>query len=361
MEFFQDLMKQVSFQALVLAHQADDVAETVIKRLFEGAHLPLVGGMEEVSCIEGMKVWRPLLSVSKKSILEWLEKKSLSFFYDKTNADRSFLRARMREEMVPFLSKSFGKEIVGNLYQTSLRLHELREFLDERVEEAFFQRKKGFLGIYFDWNPHLHLHRLEKRHLLKKILQEEKVDLSRQEIELVLDKIEESKENEFSLSAKGKKLILDKGVFFITKKSSIEKNSLEGDLGTEKESGFLLFEGSTIWQGWKIAVEKFSFNENSIKGVVSGWKTLWKGPVSFVVAKGKEDLKLSFAKEGAHYLGRRLCRFWAYHEVPAFLRFSIPVIYKNEEIVGEFISGRNFFLKKEAEDFWKVTIEVSNS
>ena len=37
---FSSLYRQLGCQAVLLGHQAEDLAETVLKRLFEGAHLP---------------------------------------------------------------------------------------------------------------------------------------------------------------------------------------------------------------------------------------------------------------------------------------------------------------------------------
>lgn len=54
--FFQSLYRTGPFQALLLAHQADDLAETVLKRTLEGAHLAFLGGMEAASRQFGMAV-----------------------------------------------------------------------------------------------------------------------------------------------------------------------------------------------------------------------------------------------------------------------------------------------------------------
>jgi len=176
LDFFHSLFEKIPFQALLLAHHADDLAETALKRIFEGAHLSFLGGMPSSCELMGMTVWRPLLTVRKKEILRFLEAKSLDGLYDKTNDDPRFLRTRLRQTMIPDLTTAFGKEIVPNLALLSERAYELKEYLDRKV--ALIRMEEG------DWGKAFFLkgvERLEARHLLKRFIR------SRTQIESVLD------------------------------------------------------------------------------------------------------------------------------------------------------------------------------
>ena len=53
-------------ECLLTAHHADDQAETVLKRLFEGARLENLAGMCNETIIDGTKFWRPFLTVPKQ-------------------------------------------------------------------------------------------------------------------------------------------------------------------------------------------------------------------------------------------------------------------------------------------------------
>lgn len=176
LQFFRTLFDQIPFQALLLAHHSDDLAETALKRIFEGAHLPFLGGMTPTCELMGMAVWRPLLGVRKKEILHFLETKTLKGFYDKTNDDPKFLRTRLRQTMLPDLTASFGKEIVPNLALLSERAYELKEYLDRKVESI--RKMEGEWGRAFYLKG---VERLEARHLLRPFIR------SRTQIETVLD------------------------------------------------------------------------------------------------------------------------------------------------------------------------------
>ncbi|MBX7066131.1 MAG: tRNA lysidine(34) synthetase TilS [Parachlamydiales bacterium] len=180
-----------SYAAVLLAHQADDLAETVLKRILEGAHLTNLGGMQEVSSQHGMTLWRPFLSVVREEILEYLEAKSLVPFQDSSNSDPAYLRARMRSSIFPFLNEQFGKETRKNLCLLSYRAHELKAYLDKQVEL-----------VDCDLNG---LDPIEQRHLLQK-----KAFLNRDQLETVLDWVKKGEKSKV-LCLKTKKILVDAG------------------------------------------------------------------------------------------------------------------------------------------------------
>lgn len=201
--FFRSLFSE--YQALLLAHQADDLAETVLKRVLEGAHIPNCAGMEPVSRQCGFLIWRPFLSVRRAEILRFLEERSLFPLLDPSNSDPAYLRSRMRQEIFPFLNKKFGKETVENLVLLSQRAAELKTYLDKRISTAKIHR--GPWGALVECGD---LERIEQRHLLQKIAREESVVLSRPVLETLLNWIEERGEAKH-LVAQTRKIWVDKG------------------------------------------------------------------------------------------------------------------------------------------------------
>lgn len=179
--FFRSLFEKIPFQALLLGHHADDLAETILKRVFEGAHLPFLGGMQPVGSLNEMIVWRPLLGAQKKELMAFIEEKGLKPFFDPTNQDIAYLRSRLRVEMLPFLEKSFGKNIMGNLCLLSERAAELRRYLDGRVAGAEVIRGDE-IEVSLEG-----LERIEQRHLLQKVGAEIHLTFTRSVLEQVLD------------------------------------------------------------------------------------------------------------------------------------------------------------------------------
>ena len=185
MGYFTMLFAAKKYQALLLGHQADDLAETALKRLLEGAHLSCLGGMQGVASWGGISIWRPLLFVRRKTILSFLQQKGLPFLVDPTNCDPAYLRSRMRKTILPELARAFGKEIVDNLTLLAERAYELQRYLDRQVASCRIER--GPWGIAAHCGG---LEKIEQRHLLQKVAKEEGMVLPRTVLEPVLHWLE---------------------------------------------------------------------------------------------------------------------------------------------------------------------------
>ena len=140
LKFFRTLHAEHHYQALLLAHHSGDHAETVFKRVAEGAGLRGLGGLYAERSIENLSVWRPLLPLKKEDLLAYLHKKKLRYFEDFTNQDPKYLRARMRETLFPTLEGIFGKRMEGNFARIGKMCQELADYFEEKGEEI--EKKK---------------------------------------------------------------------------------------------------------------------------------------------------------------------------------------------------------------------------
>jgi tRNA(Ile)-lysidine synthase len=205
--YFQSLMKDYS--ALLLAHQADDLAETTLKRILEGAHLSYLSGMQPVSHRYGMQIWRPLLTVKRSEIYSYLQEKNVKAIVDASNFNPIYLRTRMRQEIFPFLDKAFGKKTMDNLSLLSKRSAELKEYLDEKTRLVSLQC--GSWGISADLNGYA---RIEQRHILQKMARKKNLSLSKEVLETLLDWLAEKGKEKTLLLGKWKLWVGDGGIFF---------------------------------------------------------------------------------------------------------------------------------------------------
>ncbi|MCI5052448.1 MAG: tRNA lysidine(34) synthetase TilS [Simkaniaceae bacterium] len=128
LQFFQKLYKQLNADAIVFGHHQGDQAETTLKRLLEGATLTSLGAMRKISSLHGMRLLRPLLDTPKKELTT-----KATAIDDPTNRDVRYLRARMREEILPSLEGQFGKGLSSSLSRISLYSQELADYLDRKI------------------------------------------------------------------------------------------------------------------------------------------------------------------------------------------------------------------------------------
>ncbi|HSX12111.1 MAG TPA: tRNA lysidine(34) synthetase TilS [Rhabdochlamydiaceae bacterium] len=211
LHFFRRLYQELGAQALVLAHHADDQAETVLKRIFEGASLPLLGAMSKVSHYEEMTLWRPLLDIPKKKLLAWTAKRALNPIQDETNHDERYLRGKMRQRIFPELNAQFGKEVTGNLVRLSEMSHELHGYLLRKTAPLLSTLKQDALGVHWDFNPFFPLEKLEVQFALKQFLTAQGLFFSRQLLQSIVFHLEKrSGKRRF-----GNRLIVDRGTIQI--------------------------------------------------------------------------------------------------------------------------------------------------
>ncbi|MBI5272917.1 MAG: tRNA lysidine(34) synthetase TilS [Chlamydiia bacterium] len=326
---FLALFDQIPFQALLLAHQAGDLAETTLKRLFEGAHLANLGGMRPVAHWEKMPVWRPLLSIPKAKILSFLESRCLRPLVDATNVDPRYLRARMRAETLPWLEESFGKRISNNLITLSQRAHELRDYLDRKV--ASCTAVHGPWGVFYDVAQ---LEKIEARHLLQQECAKQEIPMTRVSLERALDACLSQLPHCPILP----RLHVDRGLAFFLHKTLPEwgRGSLE------------VVPGIFHVGDWRVAITP------SCRALpLVGWDSVWSGSFTVTAPLGSQ---IALPPQGGS-----LRHLWNARKVPAFFRRCIPVLWQNGVVIKEFLSEKSNF---EEDVFFEVlfsTRSVSNS
>ncbi|MHB1315068.1 MAG: tRNA lysidine(34) synthetase TilS [Christensenellales bacterium] len=99
-ECLEAMRTHCNAQAIALAHQKGDQAETVLFRLLRGSGMKGLCGMRPRS---GCLI-RPFLSVTKKDILDYVACHHIPFCTDETNADQSYTRNYLRLTVLPALA-----------------------------------------------------------------------------------------------------------------------------------------------------------------------------------------------------------------------------------------------------------------
>lgn len=210
-EFFQKLFTTGKYEALVLAHHQNDAQETTLKRLFEGAFFTELSALKEVSVLENITVWRPLLKTSKQELLNYAGHHKLKWIEDSTNFDGSNLRSKMRIEIIPELEKSFGKNIQTNLTVLAEMSELLKDYLKKQVEKKVSISTSEF-GTLVDFSKAA-WHPLERLYVLKNL----SAPFSRDQL-LKIDELLEKSAAHKKISVKDQSAIVDRGRLYILKR-----------------------------------------------------------------------------------------------------------------------------------------------
>lgn len=104
---------------IATAHTADDNAETVLMHLIRGTGLKGLGG---ITPVRG-KVIRPMLTVTRREVLAFLEEYCLDYVTDSSNETDAFLRNRIRHRVMPLLQEE-NPRLAENLSAMALSLRQ---------------------------------------------------------------------------------------------------------------------------------------------------------------------------------------------------------------------------------------------
>lgn len=90
--------------ALILAHHADDQAETFLMRLLRGAGPDGLACMKADETVGQMRILRPMLMMRREEIRAALRADGIPWREDASNQDTAYLRNRIRQELIPILT-----------------------------------------------------------------------------------------------------------------------------------------------------------------------------------------------------------------------------------------------------------------
>ena len=130
-DFFARLVEDGRVDKVVVAHTADDQAETVLAHILRGTGLAGLGGIHPAVG----HVVRPLLGVRRAALRAYLRSKKQTWREDATNRDTTRMRARIRKKLMPLLEKQFQAAVVEHLATLAELAREDEAFLDALVTD----------------------------------------------------------------------------------------------------------------------------------------------------------------------------------------------------------------------------------
>ena len=101
--------------AVVLAHQADDRAETFFIRLLAGSGPTGLASIRPVEVVSGLTLVRPLLRVRRRPMRQYLRERGLDWHDDPTNRNQATKRGWVRHTLLPLIHAKIGLDPTGRI------------------------------------------------------------------------------------------------------------------------------------------------------------------------------------------------------------------------------------------------------
>lgn len=139
LNFFKKVKQKTGFPIVALAHNQDDLAETVLMRIIRGSGLQGLRAIQARSEIDGLSVIRPFLELTRKKIIEYLDQNKIPYKTDPTNLQLKFFRNKIRLKLLPLLEKEYNPNIKESLVNLSQTLNTDFDFLKTMTNEVYAQ------------------------------------------------------------------------------------------------------------------------------------------------------------------------------------------------------------------------------
>jgi tRNA(Ile)-lysidine synthase len=96
LELFRSTCARCGLDGVIVAHHADDQAETILQRLLRGSGPPGLTGMRPRATVGGLTILRPLLEISSRELRAFLEEEGQVWREDSSNRSGAYQRNRVR-------------------------------------------------------------------------------------------------------------------------------------------------------------------------------------------------------------------------------------------------------------------------
>lgn len=141
--FLTEVADRCGARYLAMAHTADDQSETVLQRVLRGTGIAGLAGIPRIRRLAwASTLIRPMLSLTRGQVLEYLSSLDQNYREDSTNATCDYTRNRIRHEVLPLARQLYG-DVDGALRRLSSLSAEASEILTER---AHFLAEESLVG-----------------------------------------------------------------------------------------------------------------------------------------------------------------------------------------------------------------------
>ena len=129
--YFENLRRDIEAQDICVAHHRDDSVETILLNLVRGTGLRGLRGIQP----RNGNIIRPLLSLSREDIVQYLDALGESYVTDSTNLHNDVKRNKIRLDVMPLL-RELNPSVSQSIFESSLRVTEALKIFDEAIQRS---------------------------------------------------------------------------------------------------------------------------------------------------------------------------------------------------------------------------------
>ncbi len=130
--FFKELYNKKIYDYLLIAHNKDDLTETIIYRMIKGSGTNIYKALSK----KRKYVLRPILNFYRKDIDDYAKENSLSHREDSSNKTNKYSRNKLRNVIIPMLEE-INLQAKNNIIKFAYRVYEESNILRKKVNKTY--------------------------------------------------------------------------------------------------------------------------------------------------------------------------------------------------------------------------------
>jgi tRNA(Ile)-lysidine synthase len=330
--FLAEVAAKVSASRVVVGHTRDDHIETILLHLLRGSGLAGLGGLRPRSVVSygqqgaSLEVIRPLLGITRQETLSYCRRHRLNARSDSSNESLSFLRNRVRLELLPVL-RNYNTNIDEALLRLADIAGEETQFMEQQASllwQDLARFEKGV--IYLDMDKLSILPHALQRYIFRRAIQQIRGDLRDIESGHIEDMLK------LLSKPAGKSLCLPDGLMLSTEYGRLVLVQAQADICTLPailDTSNINIPGMTDLPGWQIKADVITGSTGSDNGFSA----------SFDLDKVGNKLVVRRRRQGDRFqpLGmnqtKKLQDFMVDVKIPRSWRDRVPLVSTDDQIL----------------------------
>ncbi len=129
-EFLRQTAERLGARFVATAHTADDQVETILHRILRGTGIEGLAGMSKVRPLStSVALVRPLLTVSRCAVLQYLAAIGQDYRTDASNQNTQWTRNRLRQELLPHLRERYNTKVDAAIVRLAAQANESQQVI----------------------------------------------------------------------------------------------------------------------------------------------------------------------------------------------------------------------------------------
>lgn len=128
-DWFEQVRVQIQARWIVVAHQKNDIAETVLFNLTRGAG---IAGVHGIKAQNGF-ILRPLLFAERQAVIAYAKQNNITWREDSSNEKTKYARNLIRHKVMPLLEE-INPSVIQNIAHNALIMSDIEVLLKEYLD-----------------------------------------------------------------------------------------------------------------------------------------------------------------------------------------------------------------------------------